>query len=87
MNARRIRAHFFGESASLGWDLTLSDQQAGPVIFSLQNGYVWVSGESGSWSIKVGPHEQTLAAMRDFIAQDRAASDLLSGAKKRASLP
>ena len=64
----------------------MSDQQANPIIFSLENGYVWVSGENGSWSIKIGQQRQTLEAMRDFIDHDRAATELLNVGKKRKSV-
>jgi hypothetical protein len=66
--------------------LIVPDQHANPIIFSLENGYVWVSGENGSWSIKIGQRRQALDAMRDFIDQDRTASDLLTATIKRATL-
>lgn len=56
------------------------------IIFSLQNGHVWVSSDNNSWSIKIGQHHQTLAAMRDFIEQDYAAKKLSRSAKKLTDL-
>ena len=39
------------------------------MIFSLRDGYVWVSWPQGQ-AVKLGRHEAVSAMMRDFLAQD-----------------
>ena len=39
------------------------------VIFSLVDGFVWMSQAGGNSMVQIGPYESVLAGMQDFIAQ------------------
>ena len=66
----------------------MSDEQGLAVIFSLRDGDVWASRFGGCPPTMLGPHDQVIEAMHDFIGQadfaqrlfDKAAHDRIAGA-------
>ena len=46
------------------------DRWEADVLFSLRDGFVWVTWPETEAAVKLGRHEMVAAMMRDFIAQD-----------------
>jgi len=58
----------------------VSDEQGLAVIFSLRDGDVWASRPDGHPAMLLGPHDEVVAAMDDFIRQDDFAQRLFDKA-------
>jgi hypothetical protein len=56
-----------------------NDWSDSEVIFSLLDGYVWVSWQDGPATVRMGQSETVTSAMHDFLAQCELGERLLNG--------
>ena len=64
--------------------MSMSVERGQAVIFSLREGDVWASRLDGRPPILLGPHDQVVEAMDEFIRQGDFAERLLNKAAKDA---